>query len=59
MEKYKDKDNNQLGILLHEIKTEHEIIKKRMLNDYDKLEGLEKTFGEINKVLLNRIKGND
>ncbi len=57
MEKYKDKDNTQLGILLNDIKIEHDNLKKRMLTDYDKMEKLEKTFAEINTVLMKRLKG--
>ena len=57
MEKYKDKDNNQLSVLLNEIKTEHENLKKEMLRGCDRMDELEKTFGEINTTIIKRLKG--
>lgn len=49
--------NNEILMEIKKLQTEHEIIKMRMLKDYEKLESIEKLFNIANDELIKRIKG--
>ena len=51
-----DKSNNELISMAQALKTEHEVIKMRMVNDYDKIVEVENQFAKINKILTERNK---
>jgi hypothetical protein len=39
------------------MEADHESIKLRMVQDYDKLVEIEKQFDKANKIILKRLKG--
>ncbi len=57
---YEDLENKSSNEILFEIKqmeADHEAIKLKMLQDYDKLVEIEKRFDAANKIILKRLKG--
>jgi hypothetical protein len=53
-----EKSNNELLFEMKKMEAEHEAIKLKMLNDYDKMIEIEKTFKLANEIILKRLKGN-
>ena len=49
-----EKSNNELISMAQALKAEHEAIKMRMVNDYDKIVEVENQFAKINKILTER-----
>jgi hypothetical protein len=57
MENLSELPNNQLLLELKQLENDHEAIKTKMLNDYNKMVEIEEKYSQINKLLLKRIKG--
>ena len=57
MEKLSEISNNELLLQLKQLENDHEAIKSKMLNDYNKMVEIEEKYSQINKLLLKRIKG--
>lgn len=53
-----EKSNNELLFEIKKMEAEHEAIKLKMLNDYDTMIELEKTFKLANEIILKRLKRN-
>lgn len=49
--------NNELLFRVKQLEAEHEALKIKMLNDYDKMEALEAKFDKIQRLLVRRLKG--
>lgn len=50
------KSNNEILLEIKQLEADHEAIKLKMLNDYDKMVEIEKKFDRANKILLKRLK---
>lgn len=61
MEEEKDdlesKSNNEILFEIKQMEADHEALKLKMLQDYDKLVEIEKRFDKANKIILKRLKG--
>ena len=57
MDKLDDMSNNEILFLVKQLEADHEAIKLKMLNDYDKMIEIEKRFDNANKLLVKRLKG--
>lgn len=51
------KSNNEILFEIKQMEADHEAIKLKMLQDYDKLVEIEKRFDAANKIILKRLKG--
>jgi hypothetical protein len=56
-EDLEEKSNNEILFEIKQMEADHEAIKLKMLQDYDKLVELEKRFEQANKIILKRLKG--
>lgn len=56
-EDLEEKSNNEILFDIKQMEADHEAIKLKMLQDYDKLVELEKRFDVANKIILKRLKG--
>jgi len=56
-EDLKEKSNNEILFEIKQMEADHEAIKLKMLQDYDKLVEIEKKFDVANKLILKRLKG--
>jgi hypothetical protein len=56
-EDLKEKSNNEILFEIKKMEADHEAIKLKMLQDYDKLVEIEKKFDVANKLILKRLKG--
>jgi septal ring factor EnvC (AmiA/AmiB activator) len=50
-----DKPNRELQSLLKELEMEHESVKQKILRAYDELEGVEKKYAKIKRILNDRL----
>lgn len=57
MDKLEDMSNNEILFLVKQLEADHEAIKLKMLQDYDKMIEIEKRFDSANKLLVKRLKG--
>lgn len=57
MEKLEDKTNNEILFMIKQYEADHEALKLKMIQDYDKLLEIEKKFDIANKLLVKRLKG--
>ena len=57
MNELENKSNNEILFEIKQMEADHEAIKLKMLQDYDKLVELEKRFEQANKIILKRLKG--
>lgn len=57
MEDLENKSNNEILFEIKQMEADHEAIKVKMLQDYDKMVELEKRFDKANKILVKRLKG--
>jgi hypothetical protein len=57
MQKLEDMSNNEILFLVKQLEADHEAIKLRMVQDYDKMVEIEKQFDDANKLLVKRLKG--
>jgi RNA-binding protein YhbY len=51
------KSNNEILFEIKQMEADHEAIKLKMLQDYDKLVEIEKKFDAANKIIVKRLKG--
>jgi len=51
------KSSNEILFEIKQMEADHEAIKLRMVQDYDKLVEIEKQFDRANKIILKRLKG--
>jgi len=56
-EDLEQKSNNEILFEIKQMEADHEAIKLKMLQDYDKLVEIEKRFDAANKIILKRLKG--
>lgn len=56
-EDLEDKSNNEILFEVKQMEADHEAIKLKMLQDYDKLVEIEKRFDAANKIIVKRLKG--
>ena len=52
-----EKSNNEILFEIKQMEADHEAIKLKMLQDYDKLVEIEKRFDVANKIIVKRLKG--
>ena len=57
MEDLENKTNNEILFEIKQMEADHEAIKLKMLQDYDKMIEIEKRFDTANKIILKRLKG--
>jgi hypothetical protein len=57
MDKLDDMSNNEILFLVKQLEADHEAIKLKMIQDYDKMVEIEKRFDNANKLLVKRLKG--
>ena len=57
IEKMNDMSNNDILFLIKKLEVEHEALKLKMIQDYDKLVEIEKKFDQANKLIVKRLKG--
>jgi hypothetical protein len=57
MQKLEDMSNNEILFLVKQLEADHEAIKLKMIQDYDKMVEIEKKFDDANKLLVKRLKG--
>jgi hypothetical protein len=56
-EELESKSNNEILFCIKQYEADHEAIKLKMLQDYDKLVEIEKKFDVANKLIVKRLKG--
>lgn len=52
-----DKSNNEILLEIKQIQLEHEALKLKIINDYDKLVELENKFYDAQNIVKQRITG--
>ncbi len=52
-----DKSNNEILLEIKQIQLEHEALKLKIINDYDKLVELENKFYDAQNIVKQRIIG--
>ena len=57
MENLENKSNNEILFEIKQMEADHEALKIKMLQDYDKMLEIEKRFDQANKILVKRLKG--
>jgi len=57
MEDLENKSNNEILFEIKQLQADHEALKIKMLQDFDKLVEIEKRFERANTILLQRLKG--
>jgi hypothetical protein len=57
MSDLENKSNNDILFEIKQMEADHEALKLKMIQDYDKMIELEKRFDEANKILVKRLKG--
>lgn len=55
-EDLEEKSNNEILFEIKQMEADHEAIKLKMIQDYDKLVEIEKRFEAANKIILKRLK---
>ena len=57
MSDLENKSNNDILFEIKQMEADHEALKLKMIQDYDKMLEIEKRFDEANKLLVKRLKG--
>lgn len=57
MDNLEEMTNNEILFQIKQFEADHEAIKLKMLQDYDKMVEIEKKFDRANKLLIKRLKG--
>ncbi len=52
-----DMSNNEILFRIKQYEADHEALKLKMIQDYDKMVEIEKRFDDANKLLVKRLKG--
>jgi hypothetical protein len=55
-EDLEEKSNNEILFEIKQMEADYEALKLKMIQDYDKLIGIEKRFENANKIILKRLK---
>lgn len=53
-----NKSSNEIILELKQMEIDYEVIKSRMINDFEKLKEIEKLFNLGNDIIIKRLKGN-
>jgi hypothetical protein len=56
-QKLEDLSNNEILFYIKQLEADHEAIKLKMLNDYDKMVEIEKEYEKANLIIVKRLKG--
>ena len=56
-ENLENMSNNEILFCIKQYEADHEAIKLKMIQDYDKLVEIEKRFDAANKLIVKRLKG--
>ncbi len=56
-EDLESKSSNEILFEIKQMEADHEAIKLRMLQDYDRLVEIENQFEKANQIILKRLKG--
>ena len=56
-EDLESKTSNEILFEIKQMEADHEAIKLRMIQDFDKLVEIEKRFDKANQIILKRLKG--
>jgi hypothetical protein len=54
--KIEDMSNNEILFLVKQLEADHESIKLKMLQDYEKMVDIEKQYDQANKLISKRLK---
>jgi hypothetical protein len=57
MDELENKTNNEILFYIKQLEADHESIKLKMLQDYEKMVVIEKEFDKANKLISKRLKG--
>ena len=57
MNDLENKSNNDILFEIKQMEADHEALKLKMIQDYDKMVEIEKRFDDANKLLVKRLKG--
>lgn len=57
MEEFKDKTNNEIILEMKQMEHDYEALKTKMLNDWDRLLGIEDKYAKAAKLIKERLKG--
>ena len=57
MSDLENKSNNEILFEIKQMEADHEALKLKMIQDYDKMVEIEKRFDEANKLIVKRLKG--
>ena len=57
MSDLENKSNNDILFEIKQMEADHEALKLKMIQDYDKMVEIERRFDEANKLLVKRLKG--
>lgn len=57
MDDLENMSNNEILFEIKKMEAEHEALKLKMIQDFDKLLEIEKRFDNANKILVKRLKG--
>ncbi len=57
LENLNNMSNNDILFRIKQYEADHEALKLKMIQVYDKMVELEKRFDEANKLLVKRLKG--
>jgi hypothetical protein len=57
MSDLENKSNNEILFEIKQMEADHEALKLKMIQDYDKMVEIEKRFDDANKLLVKRLKG--
>ena len=58
MDDLENMSNNEILFEIKKMEADHEALKLKMIQDFDKLVEIEKRFDKANKILVKRLKGN-
>ena len=56
-DKLEEKTNNEILFYIKQLEADHESIKVKMINDFDRLVEIEKQFDIAQRIILKRLKG--
>lgn len=57
MDDLENMSNNEILFEIKKMEADHEALKLKMIQDFDKLVEIEKRFDKANKILVKRLKG--
>ena len=57
MSDLENKSNNEILFEIKQMEADHEALKLKMIQDYDKMVEIEKRFDVANKIIVKRLKG--